>query len=99
MIVTCMLLQYLYGLSDPRLEEVIADRRSFQFFLGLVSADAIPIEHGFKKDSRASSSLFSPTHPLIPAPQRVLLKITLHLSPGPEPETYPGRQAWSQRQD
>lgn len=36
-IVKCMLLQYLYGLSDPRLEEEIADRRSFQIFLGLVS--------------------------------------------------------------
>lgn len=43
-IVKCFILQYLYGLSDPRLEEEIADRRSFQMFLGLVSADAIPDE-------------------------------------------------------
>jgi IS5 family transposase len=44
LIVKCFLLQYLYGLSDPRLEEEIADRRSFQMFLGLNSADAIPDE-------------------------------------------------------
>jgi IS5 family transposase len=43
-IVKCMLLQYLHSLSDPRLEEEIADRRSFQIFLGLTSADAIPDE-------------------------------------------------------
>lgn len=43
-IVKCFVLQYLYGLSDPRLEEEIADRRSFQLFLGLVSNDAIPDE-------------------------------------------------------
>ena len=34
----------MYNLSDPRLEEEIADRRSFQMFLGLVSGDAIPDE-------------------------------------------------------
>ena len=43
-IVKCFILQFLYGLSDPRLEEEIADRRSFQVFLGLVSSDAIPDE-------------------------------------------------------
>ena len=43
-IVKCMLLQHIYGLSDPRLEEEIADRRSFQIFLGLNSGDSIPDE-------------------------------------------------------
>jgi IS5 family transposase len=37
-------LQRIYGLSDPRLEEEIADRRSFQMFLDLTSADSIPDE-------------------------------------------------------
>lgn len=43
-IVKCFLLQHIYGLSDPRLEEEIADRRSFQMFLELNSADSIPDE-------------------------------------------------------
>jgi IS5 family transposase len=43
-IVKCFLLQTIYGLSDPRLEEEIADRRSFQIFLGLSSNDSIPDE-------------------------------------------------------
>jgi IS5 family transposase len=43
-IVRCFLLQAMYNLSDPRLEEEIADRRSFQIFLGLASHDAIPDE-------------------------------------------------------
>jgi IS5 family transposase len=43
-IVKCMLLQMMYGLSDPRLEEELADRRSFQLFLGLSSGDSIPDE-------------------------------------------------------
>ena len=43
-IVRCFLLQAMYNLSDPRLEEEIADRRSFQIFLGLSSHDAIPDE-------------------------------------------------------
>jgi IS5 family transposase len=44
LIVKCFILQTIYGLSDPRLEEEIADRRSFQIFLGLTSGDAIPDE-------------------------------------------------------
>jgi len=43
-IVKCFILQNMYNLSAPRLEEEIADRRSFQMFLGLVSGDAIPDE-------------------------------------------------------
>lgn len=43
-IVKCFLLQTIYNLSDPRLEEEIADRRSFQIFLGLTSNDSIPDE-------------------------------------------------------
>jgi IS5 family transposase len=43
-IVKCFLLQSIYNLSDPRLEEEIADRRSFQIFLGLTSNDSIPDE-------------------------------------------------------
>lgn len=44
LIVKCFLLQFMYNLSDPRLEEEIADRRSFQMFLRLASHDAIPDE-------------------------------------------------------
>lgn len=43
-IVKCFLLQSIYNLSDPRLEEEIADRRSFQLFLGFASGDSIPDE-------------------------------------------------------
>jgi IS5 family transposase len=43
-IIKCFILQSIYGLSDPRLEEEIADRRSFQIFLGLSSGDSIPDE-------------------------------------------------------
>lgn len=43
-IVKCFLLQSIYNLSDPRLEEEIADRRSFQLFLGMTSGDCIPDE-------------------------------------------------------
>ena len=43
-IIRCFILQYIYNLSDPRLEEEIADRRSFQMFLGLTSGDSIPDE-------------------------------------------------------
>jgi len=43
-IVKCFILQTIYNLSDPRLEEEIADRRSFQIFLDLTSLDSIPDE-------------------------------------------------------
>jgi transposase, IS5 family len=43
-IVKCFILQYTYDLSDPRLEEEIADRRSFQMFLDINSGDSIPDE-------------------------------------------------------
>jgi len=43
-IVKCFILQSIYNLSDPRLEEEIADRRSFQIFLELTSEDTIPDE-------------------------------------------------------
>lgn len=43
-IVKCFLLQTIYDLSDPRLEEEIADRRSFQIFLDLNTQDSIPDE-------------------------------------------------------
>lgn len=43
-IVKCFLLQYIFDLSDPRLEEEIADRRSFQIFLEINSGDSIPDE-------------------------------------------------------
>lgn len=43
-IVKCFILQTIYNLSDPRLEEEIADRRSFQIFLGITSGDSIPDE-------------------------------------------------------
>jgi IS5 family transposase len=43
-IVKCFILQTIYNLSDPRLEEEIADRRSFQIFLELNSQDSIPDE-------------------------------------------------------
>jgi IS5 family transposase len=43
-IIKSMFLQLIYNLSDPRLEEEIADRISFQIFLGLTSGDSIPDE-------------------------------------------------------
>lgn len=43
-IVKCFILQSIYDLSYPRLEEEIADRRSFQIFLDLNSQDSIPDE-------------------------------------------------------
>jgi len=43
-IVKCFILQTIYNLSDPRLEEEIADRRSFQIFLDINSQDSIPDE-------------------------------------------------------
>lgn len=43
-IVKCFILQTIYSLSDPRLEEEIADRRSFQIFLDINSNDSIPDE-------------------------------------------------------
>ena len=43
-ILRCFILQTIYNLSDPRLEEEIADRRSFQIFLELSSEDSIPDE-------------------------------------------------------
>jgi transposase, IS5 family len=43
-IIRCFILQTMYGLSDPRLEEEIADRRSFQLFLDMNSGDSIPDE-------------------------------------------------------
>jgi IS5 family transposase len=39
-----MLLQHLYGLSDPQAEEQLADRYSFQKFVGLAADEAVPDE-------------------------------------------------------
>lgn len=38
----CLLLQQWYGLSDPGLEEALADRLSFRRFVGLSLADPVP---------------------------------------------------------
>lgn len=43
-IIKCFILQAIYSLSDPRLEEEIADRRSFQMFLNINTGDSIPDE-------------------------------------------------------
>jgi len=37
-----LLLQQLYGLSDPQLEEALVDRLSFRHFLGLSLTDSVP---------------------------------------------------------
>jgi IS5 family transposase len=37
-----LLLQQLYGLSDPQLEEALADRLSFRHFLGLSLTESVP---------------------------------------------------------
>jgi len=37
-----LLLQQFYGLSDPQLEEALADRLSFRHFLGLSLTDSVP---------------------------------------------------------
>src|SRR6202046_481836 len=39
-----MILQHLYGLSDPQVEEQIKDRLSFQKFIQLDAQEAIPDE-------------------------------------------------------
>src|SRR5277367_6722448 len=39
-----MLLQHLYGLSDPQAEEQLADRLSFQKFVGLTADEPVPDE-------------------------------------------------------
>src|SRR5277367_2418379 len=39
-----MLLQHLYGLSDPQEEEQLGDRLSFQKFVGLRAGEAVPDE-------------------------------------------------------
>jgi IS5 family transposase len=39
-----MILQHLYGLSDPQAEEQLRDRLSFQKFVGLTSQEAVPDE-------------------------------------------------------
>jgi IS5 family transposase len=39
-----MLLQHLYGLSDPQAEEQLGDRLSFQKFVGLGAGEAVPDE-------------------------------------------------------
>jgi len=39
-----MLLQHLYGLSDPQAEEQLADRLSFQKFVGLSAEEPVPDE-------------------------------------------------------
>jgi len=39
-----MLLQHLYGLSDPQAEEQLGDRLSFQKFVGLRAGEAVPDE-------------------------------------------------------
>jgi IS5 family transposase len=41
-LVRCLLLQQWYGLSDPGLEEALADRLSFRRFVGLSLSDAVP---------------------------------------------------------
>ncbi len=38
----CLVLQYLYGLSDPGLEDALIDRLSFQRFLGISFDEQIP---------------------------------------------------------
>ena len=38
----CLILQYLYGLSDPALEDALIDRLSFQRFAGITFDDEIP---------------------------------------------------------
>lgn len=44
MMLKIILLQRLYGLSDPLMEHEIADRLSFREFLGLRAGDAVPDE-------------------------------------------------------
>jgi IS5 family transposase len=56
-IIKCFILQTIYNLSDPRLEEEIADRRSFQIFLGITSGDSIPDETTLVRYRKTFSSL------------------------------------------
>lgn len=41
-LIRCLLLQQWYGLSDPGLEEALADRLSFRRFVGLSLSDPVP---------------------------------------------------------
>jgi len=56
-IIKCFILQTIYNLSDPRLEEELADRRSFQIFLDLTSGDSIPDETTLVRYRKIFSSL------------------------------------------
>jgi len=56
-IIKCFILQTIYNLSDPRLEEEIADRRSFQIFLGITGGDSIPDETTLVRYRKTFSSL------------------------------------------
>ena len=38
----CLILQYLYDLSDPALEDAFIDRLSFQWFTGITFDSEIP---------------------------------------------------------
>jgi IS5 family transposase len=44
MMLRVMILQHLYGLSDPQAQEQIEDRLSFQKFIGLGAEEAVPDE-------------------------------------------------------
>jgi IS5 family transposase len=44
MMLRIMILQHLYGLSDPQAEEQLRDRLSFQKFVGLQADEAVPDE-------------------------------------------------------
>lgn len=57
LIVKCFILQTIYNLSDQRLEEEIADRRSFQIFLEINSGDSIPDETTLVRYRKTFSSL------------------------------------------
>lgn len=57
LIVKCFILQTIYNLSDQRLEEEIADRRSFQIFLEINSGDSIPDETTLVRYRKIFSSL------------------------------------------
>lgn len=55
-----MLLQQWYGLSDPQMEEALADRVSFRFFAGFTLADVTPDETTicrFRNDLAAAAGL------------------------------------------
>lgn len=97
-IVRCFLLQSIYNLSDSKLEEEIADRRSFQIFLDLYSGDSIPDETTicryrdlFSKDG-LDKLLFDTFNKQLQARNMLLKRVTLVDATIKQAQANPGKK-------